>query len=206
MNDLWLHRKQLICLRHHGSRVQPERVNMGGGERERLHPLKKMKEWRNNPSEIHSYLIHHTQWLSCHRCHFVTVIIIEMSDGYKEELFHNHAWKWFFCTDYLSLILDYSLSWLSILTLFSSYFSFFLHILSFFFSKHWHICQSCDLLACRTVLTHQVTFVVTHCSCCCSQIPIPGDFTASTSTQAHPCFFLCLVCEAPLWLLQIKMA
>lgn len=129
-----------------------------------------------------------------------------MNDGYKEELLHNHAWKSLFCTEYLALTLDYSPSLLSILTLLSSYFSFFLHILSFFFSKLRHICQSCDLLACRTVLTHQVTSVVTHCSCCCSQFPIPSYFTASTSTQAHPCFFSCLVCEAPLWLLQIKMA
>lgn len=45
MNDLWLHRKQLICLRHHGGRLQRERVNKGGGERERLRPpLKKMME------------------------------------------------------------------------------------------------------------------------------------------------------------------
>lgn len=85
--------------------------------------------------------------------------------------------------------MDYSLSLLSILTLFSSYFSCFYHIPSFFFPKHRHICQSCDLLACRTVLTHQVTSVVTHCSCCRSQFPIPGYSRASTSTQAHPCFF-----------------
>ena len=65
--------------------------------------------------------------------------------------------------EFLNMFLDDSLASPSILTFVDFLFSF---LLPFFFSplsKHGHICQPCDLLACLTVLTHQVKFHVTNC-------------------------------------------
>lgn len=53
---------------------------------------------------------------------------------------------------------DFSIHYISHGFLFLLFFTF----ISFFSSKRGHICQSCDLLACLTVLTHQVKFIVAY--------------------------------------------
>lgn len=86
----------------------------------------------------------------------------------------------------LGLFLDFTIHFNS-----CGFFSCLLPFLSFFSSKHGHICQSCVLLACLTALTHQVKFNVTCCvlvfhsrlfQC---QLPI--------KTLTHPCFYIMLV-------------
>lgn len=78
---------------------------------------------------------------------------------------------------------------------------FFSYLLPFaFFFKLGHICQSCDLLARRTVLTHQVKFCVTRCVPivvpCVSFQAILGLAPNFKYTHTPTSSFLFLLCHA----------
>lgn len=136
------------------------------------------KKWKN-------------EWVIRLICIITVITVIELNDGYKEELLRNHARALLYVNTlyYIVLNLDYLLP---ILTLFSSSFSHLFHILSFFFplqtwaylsvSRPLRMSHSFD--SSGKVNRHQLfTF--------CSQLSIPGYVSASSwlkCTDTHPVF------------------
>ena len=93
-------------------------------------------------------------------------------EGDAEQMLHNHTYGWLYWYSETVAknnlwISEYVFGWFIGFTIHFNFRGFlFLLFASIFFSplsKHGHICQPCDLLACLTVLTHQVKFHVTNC-------------------------------------------